>query len=100
MASTNRKIAIICGLALAGLIFFTLTRHSGRAQTNARLKLEGASVDDLTAAQQIQNVRSDQLPPVPPSIVTDTTTDSPGTNLATRVVTLTAGMGGTPPLFL
>ena len=32
--------------------------------------------------------------------MTDTATDSPGTNLVTRVVTLTAEIGGTAPIFL
>ncbi len=35
-----------------------------------------------------------------PFIVADTATDSPGTNLETRVVTFTAAVGGTPPLRL
>ena len=33
-------------------------------------------------------------------IVADTTTDSPGTNLVTRIVTLKAEIGGTPPVAL
>jgi hypothetical protein len=39
------------------------------------------------------------VPGQAPFIVTDTATDSPGTNLETRIVTFTAEVGGTPPIF-
>ena len=35
-----------------------------------------------------------------PFVVADTTTDSPGTNLVTRIVTFKAEIGGTPPIAL
>jgi hypothetical protein len=35
-----------------------------------------------------------------PFIVADTTIDSPGTNLETRVVTMKAEVSGAPPMFL
>ncbi len=34
----------------------------------------------------------------PPSVIRDTVNDSPGTNIVTRIVTLTAEVGGSPPL--
>lgn len=34
---------------------------------------------------------------IAPFIVKDTDTDSPGTNMVTRIVTMTAEVGGTPP---
>lgn len=37
---------------------------------------------------------------VAPYIVKDTDNDSPGTNIVTRIVTITAEVGGTPPIAL
>ena len=42
----------------------------------------------------------DKDAPVAPYIVKDTDNDSPGTNIVTRIVTLTAEVGGTPPIAL
>jgi len=95
--STNRKIAIICGLVMAGLVFFVLIRHSDLARPKTRLGIETSLTPRLTDGQTSLNARSNA---VAPFIMTDTTTDSPGTNLVTRVVTLTAAIGGTPPIFL
>lgn len=36
--------------------------------------------------------------PAAPFIIQDTLTDSPGTNIVTRIVTFTAHVGGSPPL--
>jgi hypothetical protein len=60
-------------MALAGLALLMLARHPDRANSSS------------AAA---------------PFIVADTTTDSPGTNLVTRIATFTAKVGGAPPLFL
>lgn len=38
--------------------------------------------------------------PIAPYIVKDTDNDSPGTNMVTRVVTIKAEIGGTPPIAL
>ena len=60
------------GLGMAALIL-TLT-HPAHAQNNVR--------------------------PTAPYIVKDTDNDSPGTNIVTRVVTIKAEVGGTPPVAL
>jgi len=74
MKITIRKIitAIFTGLSLAA--FVITFSDIGRAQNN----------DDAAA----------------PYIVKDTDNDSPGTNIVTRIVTLKAEIGGTPPFAL
>ncbi len=64
--------AVFAGLSLAAL--FIAVADTGRAQNQA----------DSTA----------------PFIVKDTDNDSPGTNIVTRIVTLKAEIGGTPPFTL
>jgi len=91
---------LVFGLALVGLAFFVWLRHSDRAQPKPRLGLEASPTSPLTDAPTPPNALATAPRPVAPFIVTDTMTDSPGTNLVTRVVTLSAGIGGTPPLFL
>src|SRR5207247_1485031 len=100
--STNRNLAITCGLALAGLALFALARRPDQPQTNARSQLPGNSSLSKpgTGGERGLPLASQQLRVAPPFIRTDTATDSPGTNLVTRVVTLRAEMGGTPPLVL
>jgi hypothetical protein len=74
MKITSNKIitAILTGLGLAAFII-TLA-DTGRAQNN-----------DASGA---------------PYIVKDTDNDSPGTNIVTRIVTIKAEIGGTPPFEL
>jgi len=96
----SRKLAIICGLALAGLAFFVCLRQSERAQPKARRGLDASLPARLTKAQTSLGAPANGSHPVAPFIITDTATDSPGTNLVTRIVTLTAKIGGTPPIFL
>ena len=97
---TSRKLAIICGLALGGVAFFVCIRHSDLAQPQTRRGLEASPTPPLTVAPKSLNAPPNAPQPVAPFIMTDTATDSPGTNLVTRVVTLTAEIGGTPPIFL
>src|ERR1019366_1964440 len=42
----------------------------------------------------------DDVHPIAPYIVKDTDNDSPGTNNVTRIVTIKAEIGGTPPIAL
>ncbi len=98
--SSNRKIAITCGLALAGIAFLLLVWRSDRAQPKTHFGLEASPAPHLPPAQTCPSALSSAAPPVAPFIVTDTATDSPGTNLVTRIVTFTAAIGGTPPIFL
>jgi len=74
MKTTIGKIitAVLTSLGLAALII--ASADTGRAQN----KNESAA----------------------PYIVKDTTNDSPGTNVVTRIVTFTAEIGGTPPIAL
>ena len=97
---TSRKLAIICSLALAGFALFVSIRKSERAQPRTRPGLEASPTPQLTKANTSPGALSNATPAAAPFIITDTTTDSPGTNLVTRVVTLTATIGGTPPIFL
>jgi len=64
--------AVAIGLGIVTLI--TTFTHAAHAQNNVR--------------------------PIAPYIVKDTDNDSPGTNMVTRIVTITAEIGGTPPIFL
>jgi hypothetical protein len=52
----------------------------------------------LTLTQPAHAQNSDRS--IAPFIVKDTDNDSPGTNIVTRIVTLKAEVGGTPPLSL
>ena len=97
-ASTIQKLAFICGLALVGLTFYALIHRSGHAQANHSLGLKGAPAPPLAAPPTAVNPSSSGSLSVPPFIVSDTATDSPGTNLETRIVTFTAEVGGTPPI--
>src|SRR5205814_2035993 len=69
--TTNENFAVVVVIAVAAIAFVALTRKS----------------------------RLGSLPAVAPFIVADTVTDSPGTNLATRLVKFTADLGGTAPIF-
>jgi hypothetical protein len=97
---TSRKLAVICGSALAGLAAFVCIRHLDRTKPEIRPGLEASPTPHLTKANTSPEAISNASPAAAPFIITDTTTDSPGTNLVTRVVTLTATIGGTPPIFL
>ena len=97
---TSRKLAIICGLALGGVAVFVCIRHSDLAQLQTGRGLEAPLAPHSAVAPKSLNAPPNAPQPVTPFIMTDTVTDSPGTNLVTRVVTLTAEIGGTPPIFL
>ena len=69
-------------------------------------KLALVSLLMMAVAVELWLVRSSGNPRAPHAlpprlfIVADTTTDSPGTNLVTRIVTFKAEVGGTPPIAL
>jgi hypothetical protein len=91
------RIAIFCGIMLAGTCFFMLLRHLAHPKVKSRPVLERPP---LAIAPALPNGRAVSSFPLAPRIIVDTTTDSPGTNLETRVVTLSAEIRGTPPLLL
>jgi hypothetical protein len=73
----RKKFALLNRAVLAEIVFAISAHCPARAQTAQRNQTDMA-----------------------PAIVADTTTDSPGTNLVTRIVTIKADIRGIPPLFL
>src|ERR1035438_5986630 len=78
---TSRKLAIICGLALGGVAVFVCIRHSDLAQLQTGRGLEAPLAPHSAVAPKSLNAPPNAPQPVAPFIMTDTATDSPGTNL-------------------
>jgi hypothetical protein len=98
--ATSRKLALLACLTLVGIGGFVFTRRLNHAQTEAPVALDNdVPAPHGAAAQTNLAIHSSGPLSEVPLIVADTTTDSPGTNLVTRIVTFTAEIVGAPPLF-
>jgi hypothetical protein len=96
-APANKITAALTGLGILALTI-GLT-HWARPRIQAATQIAGQKEPDARA----DNTSTPSRPITPvaaiaPFIIRDTDTDSPGTNIVTRIVTLTAEVGGTPPL--
>jgi hypothetical protein len=93
-------LALLFCVALFGIASLVLTRRSRQAQagTHSEINNEGAA-SRRGLEQSDPGTSPSDRPRQLPFIVADTATDSPGTNLETRVVTFTAEVSGAPPLF-
>ena len=103
MKGTAGKIAATVFVGLGIVVFTIALTDPGWAQNKSRAappaapaRVSGARTTNLA-----------MLPPktataaaIAPYILRDTDTDSPGTNNVTRIVTITAAVGGTPPIVL
>ena len=115
MKITTNKIvaAIFTGLGI-GILVIASTSHSrvqNKGQPSAPIVNEKESVAKTDVASRaapetapVAAVKpASQAPPADvgaPFIVKDTDNDSPGTNIVTRIVTITAEVGGEPPIAL
>ncbi len=95
--SNRHQATFICGLIFLGIVILLFTRFS--QQNNLTRKQIVSPVNPSNGAGNVAQENASQPRPVAPFVVTDTATDSPGTNLETRVVTFSAEIGGTPPVF-
>jgi len=100
--STNKTIALVL-VGLGILILILMLNRPGFAQPKIQPAAQAENTNEPVA--KIEN--TGQAPAnVPqsvagsPFIVKDTDNDSPGTNIVTRIVTITAEVGGTPPIAL
>jgi hypothetical protein len=84
--------ALVC-LLLAGFVGFLLYHRLSEPD-------EYLPEETRASAQTNPGIDPTSAPQRRPYIEADTTTDSPGTNLVTRVVTFKAEIGGTPPITL
>jgi hypothetical protein len=97
--SSSGKYAVLCCLAVIGLAGWVCLYDFGVHGWRGPKGWER----EAAATQNGPNRR--EIPPSnpviqPPFILRDTMTDSPGTNLETRIVTLTAELSGAKPLAL
>jgi hypothetical protein len=97
MNTSAKKItAALFGLGILALII-GLTSW-GRSQIRPAMQIESPKEPDSqtdNASPSSPKIRP--VAAVAPFIIRDTDTDSPGTNIVTRIVTMTAEVGGTPP---
>jgi len=100
MTNAVRNSVVVATLALVGLAGFLLTPRSHHIQTDTPAA-PGLDASSLRRSEPQTNPPVPSPAPLPARlfILSDTTTDSPGTNLETRIVTFTAEVGGTPPIF-
>jgi len=97
--TTIKNLATVFVVLIVGIMLVALTNKSSRGQTKTGRAI-GTSPGISSAAGEIKsNLHPNELHAVAPFILTDTVTDSPGTNLATRLVKFAAEVGGTTPLF-
>ena len=89
----NRVFTVLVSLMLVGFVGFLLLHHLSETDKDF-------SAMPHAATQTNEGIHPVNPPPQRPFIVADTTTDSPGTNLVTRIVTMKAEVGGTPPIAL
>ncbi len=96
----KRCLALVgCLLLAIGLWVFNLDRNKIEGAAAAVPLNERIQVAPRAATQAQPAIGSPAQPPRAPFIVANTGTDSPGTNLETRVITFTADVGGSLPLF-
>lgn len=97
--SSHQKAEIIFCLSVLGIALVVLMEKSSPAQTkNSRAERRPATI--LIAEQTTGHTLAKARDSVAPFIVRDTSTDSPGTNIVTRIVTITAEVGGSLPIAL
>lgn len=97
--SSHQKAEIICCLTVLGIALVVLMKTSSPAQTkNSRTEQPPANI--LIEQRINELAQSKARHSVAPFIVRDTTSDSPGTNIVTRIVTITAEVGGSLPIAL
>jgi hypothetical protein len=90
--SVSRIFTLLVCMMLAGFVGFLLYHHLSESGED--------SPEQRGSGRNNPEVRSKEPEGLAPFIVADTTTDSPGTNLVTRIVTFKAEVGGTPPIAL
>jgi hypothetical protein len=89
---------VFAGLGIAVLIVASI--NPGHAQNQVQPAapiVDGSKLVSPTASAVTTSPKTSQTAIVAPFIVKDTDTDSPGTNMVTRIVTFTAEVGGAPP---
>jgi hypothetical protein len=89
---------VFAGLGLVALIVASI--NPGYGQNKFKPSAPGAEGNKLvfqTPKAVTPSPAAFPSPAVAPFIVQDTATDSPGTNMVTRIVTFTAQVGGAPP---
>jgi hypothetical protein len=91
--SISRAFSFLVCLMLAGFIGFLLFHHLSESN-------RAVPAAPPVATRATPGIRAGNPPQQRPFIIADTTTDSPGTNLVTRIVTMKAEIGGTPPIVL
>lgn len=98
MKITSGKItaAILIGLGIG--VFINLGRAQNKAQPSAPIAIAKESVAKTETG--LSSPKVSQAAAIAPFIVKDTDNDSPETNMVTRIVTITAEIGGTPPVAL
>jgi hypothetical protein len=95
--SSPRRFLAVGALALVVSAVLVLVRGSREhPQTESGRGTPAASPPESLYAPGTADARPARAQA--PFVVRDTETDSPGTNLETRVVKFTASVGGTPPL--
>ena len=96
--SFNQKIAVVSGTAIVAVLFIALT---GKSNQPPAASPESQNVKTVAASDRSGAGETNAAPPpthaIAPFVVHDTDTDSPGTNIVTRIVTFSAEIGGTPP---
>ena len=96
MNTTAKRTATLFVLGLLALIIGAA--NWGRWRNRPAIEIAGSN--DLRSLADNVNPQPPKTAPVAtiaPFIIHDTATDSPGTNIVTRIVTMTAEVGGTPP---
>jgi hypothetical protein len=89
---------VVAGLGLAAFIVASIHRGYAPGQVKASAPTpEGNQVVFPKTKAVTTSPSASVTPAVAPFIVQDTATDSPGTNMVTRIVTFTAQVGGAPP---
>jgi len=95
MISIKMIFAVLIGLCVAAWIIASAKMCSSQSLPPSATQVTGVS---NPATDPPSSIHSPSTTPaaVAPFIVKDTETDSPGTNMVTRIVTFTATIGGTP----
>jgi hypothetical protein len=91
-----KTIAVIFVVATVTLAFIAMTPKTTKANDTATA-VNDAPSRNFASGKIISPSKPGQSTVTPPFIVRDTESDSPGTNIVTRIVTFTAEIGGTPP---
>jgi hypothetical protein len=100
MKITITPLAFVLVVAVAGIAFIALTGKPTRGSAAAARTVENTSPPHPAPGNASSNPRLNTSSATPPFILQDTLNDSPGTNIVTRIVTFTAQVGGSQPLFL